>query len=89
MGQFEYNEIITKAKDVFQHRQPLYGDSWKKRDSIAHYYNVENKLQRLNQLLLQNNTHEYENVEDTIINSINYLIFCCVTHRDKKKIEES
>lgn len=86
----EHEEITAKMSEVYRAKNADYGDSFHKshvkHGAIAAIVRMDDKLQRVNQLLIHSNTQKVkdESVEDTLLDLANYAIMLIVELRRAK-----
>lgn len=69
-----YINALKKVIEIRQQRQKIYGDDWKKAKNYRLISMIMEKAERLERLALNTATNDYEKIEDTLIDEINWSL---------------
>lgn len=78
-----YDKALNKVLQIRKERQKIYGDGWKNMQEYEFVAFIKNKCGRLEHLFLNGNSN-YEKIDDTLIDLINYCLFYLEVRGDKK-----
>ena len=69
-----YENALKKVVDVRLQRKKIYGDQWQQMQIYELVAMIKQKTSRLEHMFL-NGTNNYEKMEDTLIDNVNYNLF--------------
>tara|TARA_Y100000389_G_C17401796_1_gene485729 strand:- start:108 stop:566 length:459 start_codon:yes stop_codon:yes gene_type:complete len=74
---YEFNDLYKKCRDIFEKKNSDYGDSFVDYGLIGILVRLGDKFNRINSLI-NKKTVNYESIDDTILDSFNYIILALI-----------
>jgi len=80
----KYHLAIKEIVKVRNQRRLIYGDGFEEIGIVGNGWHIVNKVGRL-RFMLENGMNSYESLKDTLIDIINYSLFCLAMVKEKEE----